>query len=226
MPLAGRRPIVCLVTDRRRLGPRDPEGVTALVDDVGAAARAGVDMVILRERDLAAAALLELAGRCVERTRGTATRVLVNERVDVALAAGASGVHLRSDSVDAPRVRRIVPPGFLVGRSVHGADEAVECAARGGLDYLLFGMVFRSPSKDAAIPAAGPDGLRRLTAAVSLPILAIGGVTRQTLPLMVGTGAAGVAAISLFAECGSGSEGFEERVGAAVYDIRRWFDAP
>src|SRR5262245_39608437 len=125
-----------MISDRRRFGDR---GEDALVLAVAAAARAGVGLVQVRGRALDGRALVRLVSRCVEAARGTRTRVLVNDRIDVALAAGASGVHLRGDSVPAPRVRAITPPAFVIGRSVHSVDESRRVADEGGLDYLMFG---------------------------------------------------------------------------------------
>src|SRR5256712_2141382 len=153
------RPVICLVTDRRRFA-REPE--EELVRQVRAAAAAGVHLVQVRERDLATRDLLNLVGRCVEAARGTATRVLVNDRVDVALAAGAHGVHLPANGVPPARLRRLVPSGFLVGRSGHDAEEGARGAADGGGDYPIFGTVFSASSK----PGAAAGGLHSLRATV------------------------------------------------------------
>jgi thiamine-phosphate pyrophosphorylase len=187
------KPVICMVTDRRRLS-----GAEAQVRRVAAAAAAGVHLVQVRERDLDGRALLELVAACVAAVRHSRTRVVVNDRLDVALAAGAHGVHLRADSVPAARIRGIVPPGFLIGRSVHAIDEARRGDAEGGLDYLVFGTVFATPSKPG-IASAGPSALAGLVSAVKLPVLAIGGITASTARLAAGAGAAGVAGIGLFA---------------------------
>src|SRR5207302_8828444 len=120
------RPIVCLVTDRRRLcaGCDEAGARRCLIAQVRAAVAARIDILQIRERDLAAAVLVALVAEAVEIARGTATRILVNDRLDIALAARADGVHLRSDSISAAAVRRIAPSGFLVGRSGHGEAEA------------------------------------------------------------------------------------------------------
>ena len=186
-----------MISDRRRYAAGDGN---TLVAAVGAAARAGVDLIQIRERDLEARALVDLVSRCVEATRGTRTRIVVNDRVDVAMAAGAHGVHLRGDSVPASRVREIVPPGFIIGRSVHAVDEAVQVSQGGGLDYLLFGPVFPTSSKPG-VPGVGPQALATVAAATALPVLAIGGVTLDTIGPLAATGAAGFAAIGLFADC-------------------------
>ena len=189
------RPVICLITDRRRLGA---DAGRELVRRVRAAAHAGIHLVQVRERDLEGRELTRLAGACVAAVEGTAARVVVNDRLDVALAAGAHGVHLRGDSYPAARVRTVVPPGFLVGRSVHSADEAVAVAAAGGVDYLVFGSVFATASKPGR-PAAGLAELAAVAAAVPLPVLAVGGVTVENAWRVAQAGAAGAAAIGLFA---------------------------
>jgi thiamine-phosphate diphosphorylase len=189
------RPVVCLVTDRGRL----PGGtIAALVDRVRAAAAAGIQLVQLRERDLEGRDLLELTRQAMDAVRGTATRVLVNDRFDVALVAPAHGVHLRAASFRPSRARAIAPPGFLIGQSVHSVDEASGMANEGA-DFLLFGNVFETPSKPGQ-PAAGLDALAAVVRSTPLPVLALGGVTTTRVPDVLATGAAGYAGISLFAD--------------------------
>jgi thiamine-phosphate diphosphorylase len=188
-------PVVCMISDRHRLsGERED----ALVARVGAAAHAGVHLVQIRERDLDGRALVGLVARCVAAARGTSARVLVNDRLDVALAAAAHGVHLRGESMPAGRVRAVAPPAFLVGRSVHTAGEAVRATDAGGLDYLIFGPIFATTSKPGAVPA-GLRVLAEVVAATTLPVIAVGGITEETAPAVVASGAAGFAAIGLFA---------------------------
>jgi thiamine-phosphate pyrophosphorylase len=193
------RPIVCLVTDRRRLMASDDDfesGLTRLVNLALEAVHAGVDIIQVRERDLEAARLADLVAAIVETAHGSATSVVVNDRMDVALACGAAGVHLRADSFSPAAARSIAPPGFLVGRSVHDLDEAIEYAPV--VDYLLAGTVFPTPSKPDAARLLGVSGLKEIATTVSAPVLAIGGVTMHNLPQLAASGAAGVAAIGLF----------------------------
>jgi thiamine-phosphate pyrophosphorylase len=185
-----------MITDRRRFGAG---GENVLVQRVAAAAAAGVDLVQVRERDMEARDLSHLVARCVQAVAGTRARVLVNDRLDVALASGAHGVHLRADSLPASRARALAPIGFLIGRSVHSVDETVAACAGGGLDYVLFGAVFASASKPGQMPA-GVAALADVAAAVSVPVLAVGGVSPETVPLLARTGCAGYAAIGWFAE--------------------------
>ena len=181
------------MSDRRTIGERP------LVALFGEAARAGVDLIQIRERDLDDGALVTLVRAAVAAVRGTPARVIVNDRTDVALAAGAAGVHLRADSVPATRVRAIAGAGFLVGRSVHGEDEAAAVDAEGGCDYLIFGTVFPSSSKPSGHQAAGLAALGRVCARVTAPVLAIGGMSIDRAPDVARAGAAGLAAIQLFA---------------------------
>jgi thiamine-phosphate pyrophosphorylase len=189
------RPALCFVTDRRRAA--DPS-VLALVDRIGAAARAGVGLVQIRERDLDDRALVTLVRDSVAVVAGTGARVLVNDRVDVAIAAGAAGVHLRGDSVGACRVRPIVSASFLIGRSVHSVEAAREAEAEGGCDYLLFGTLFPSHGKPEGHPVAGVEALARVCRAVSLPVIAIGGIDASNAPSIARAGAAGAAAVGAF----------------------------
>jgi thiamine-phosphate diphosphorylase len=188
----------CLVTDRRRLCP-DADSFSAaracLVEQARRAAAAGVDLIQIRERDLEAAALASLVADVVGVTRGSTTRVVVNDRIDVALASGAHGVHLRGDSVSVDVARRLLAAPFLVGRSVHTVEQASSASAA---DYLIAGTVFSSPSKRDAAELLGLDGLRAIVRATTVPVLAIGGITADRIADVLATGAAGIAAIGLF----------------------------
>jgi thiamine-phosphate pyrophosphorylase len=181
------------VTDRLRFGLTP----AALVERAVRAAQTGASVIQVRERDLADDALLDLVRGIVAAVRGGA-RVLVNDRADVALAAGAAGVHLRGDSPPAARVRTIVPAGFVIGRSVHTVDDIDAAVAAGGCDYLMFGTVFPSAGKPAGHPVAGLDGLARACARSSLPVIAIGGMTPDREADVARAGAAGLAAVGWF----------------------------
>ncbi len=229
-PLQGRagvrlsptRPLVCLVTDGERLAAGFDARADALVAQAREAARAGVDLLQVRELDLDAGLLARLVERIVDAVRGTATRVLVNDRLDVAMAAGADGVHLRADSYPAARVRALAPSGFLVGRSVHGAEEAAIVASEAAADFLVFGTVFASQSKAAGHPPAGVEALARVVdAAGGLPVLAIGGMTTGVMPVVAAAGAAGIAAIGMFLPGGTGAA---PTLAETVSGLRRAFD--
>lgn len=182
------------VTDRRRFRLTCDE----LIARAAAAARGGVDAVHVREADLPDTDLVRLVRAIVDAVADTRARVFVNDRVDVALAAGASGVHLPADSVPASRVRALVPDGFLIGRSVHTLDEIDRVSADGGCNHVLFGTVFPSSGKPAGHPVAGIDGLRAACARSPLPVIAIGGMTDARAAEIESAGAAGLAAIGMF----------------------------
>jgi thiamine-phosphate pyrophosphorylase len=182
------------VTDRRRFGLAP----SALAGAAARAAQRGADVVQVRERDLADVALLALVRDIVAGVRLAGTRVLVNDRADVAIAAGAAGVHLRGDSPPASRLRRFVPPGFIVGRSVHSLDDIDAAVADGGCDYLMFGTVFASAGKPPGHPVAGIDRLAEACRRSALPIVAIGGITPEREPDIARAGAAGLAAVGWF----------------------------
>jgi thiamine-phosphate pyrophosphorylase len=148
-------------------------------------------------------------------TRGTRTRVIVNDRLDVALACGADGVQLRGDSMPAARARSIAPAGFLIGQSVHSVEEAVRVAA--DADYVIAGTVFPTPSKADNDQFLGAGGLAAIVAAVRIPVLAIGGVTVDRMRPVARSGAAGIAAIGLFAAT-------DRRLADVVADMRRIWD--
>jgi thiamine-phosphate pyrophosphorylase len=189
---------ICLVTDRRRLaaaGATDAAAAKCLMTQVRHAAEAGVDLVQIRERDLEAAALAVLVREALAAVRGTPTRVIVNDRVDVAIACGAHGVHLRADSMAAASVRRLAPPPFAIGVSIHSDGDL---AAAGGADYVIAGTVFPSESKRKDQRLLGVEGLRAIVRESAVPVLAIGGVTIEQMAEVAGAGASGVAAIGLF----------------------------
>ncbi len=178
--------IRCYITDRHTL----PRG-ESLMEAISRNIAAGVDWIQLREKDLPTRELFELA-RTV-----TGAKILVNSRVDVALAAGAAGAHLPSHSPPPRLWRTITPPGFLIGVSCHSVEE-VRTAEEEGADYALFGPVFPPLSKSSDLPARGLEALARAASAVRIPVLALGGVTPVNASSCVAAGAAGIAGISIF----------------------------
>lgn len=189
--------ILHLVTDRRRLAPGAgvDEALACLLEQAQAAAAAGVDVIQVRERDLDGRVLTALVRQIVAATRGSRTRVVVNDRLDVSLASGAHGVHLRGDSFGARDVRPCVPPGFLIGRSVHSVTDAREA---GPVDYLVAGTLWPTPSKPERHPLLGLDGLRAIVTSTAAPVLAIGGVGLDGVASLASTGVAGLAGIGIW----------------------------
>jgi thiamine-phosphate pyrophosphorylase len=215
-------PIICLVTDRRALTPdarTTRDETTGLERQLDDAMAVGVDLVQLRERDLPGATLRALAAGIVRRA-GQATRVVVNDRVDVALAVGAAGAHLRADGPRVAVVRELGPAGWMVGRSVHSTAEAGHAS---DADYLVFGTVFASASKRPDAPVVGQAALRQAVAAARVPMLAIGGITPARVAACRAAGAAGVAAIGLFLPRGRRPDALGP--SAAVLALRHaWLD--
>jgi thiamine-phosphate pyrophosphorylase len=173
--------IRCYVTDRRQ------------GDVLASAARAvrdGIEMIQIREKDLTARELLDLVCRIRDLAAGTKTRILVNDRLDIALEAGIDGVHLPGNGLPPDRVRPLVK---LLGVSTHSVEEAA-AAERAGADFIVFGPVFDSPGKNAV----GLTPLTRVVSSTQIPVLAIGGITAANSRQVLDAGAAGIAGIRLF----------------------------
>jgi thiamine-phosphate pyrophosphorylase len=180
--------IRCYITDRRTL--RSGE---SFIDVISHNIASGVDWIQIREKDLPAGDLFDLARNAIPLD----AKILVNSRVDVALAAGAAGAHLPSHSPPPRQWRAITPPGFLIGVSCHSVEE-VRTAEEEDADYAVFGPVFLPLSKSSDLPALGLDALTRAASAVQIPVLALGGVTQENAASCIAAGAAGIAGISIF----------------------------
>lgn len=205
------RPILCYVTDRRSLPlSTSADAHHLLFDSVERAAAAGVDWIQLREKDYSGKEWEELVCESLRRISraGSVTRVLVNDRLDVALACGAGGVHLSENGVpvaDACRLRddffssHSEKRDFFVGVSCHSLGAALG-AARAGADYIYFSPIFYTPSKANYGPPQGLERLATVSKAVPIPVIAIGGISEENAAGCFQAGAAGVAAIRLFQE--------------------------
>ena len=162
-----------------------------------ACAAAGVTLVQLREKNLTARTLYELCARAARITRGNKTRLLVNDRADIARAAGCDGVHLTTRSFRAADVRRAFGDDFLIGVSAHSLAEA-RAAADGGADFATFGPIFDTPSKRIYGPPVGLARLREAARALApFPLVALGGITLENAAGALDAGARGIAAIRL-----------------------------
>ena len=190
----GRRPLYYYITDRRSLAGRP------LLGCIRRQVSHGVDFIQIREKDLTDRDLYRLALRVRLAAAGTATQIILNGRADLAVAAGANGVHLPADGIDPADIRRWIPPGFIIGVSVHSKAEALR-AASSGADYVLLGHVFPTPSKEGLGPPLGLATLGEVCAAVKIPVLALGGMRPEDTGSVLDVGAAGVAGISLFQHC-------------------------
>ena len=206
-PARDRAPGVICVTDRRAAGGRP------IADLVRAAVAAGADMVQIREKDLGGGPLLLLVKEAVAiaREAGARCRIIVNDRLDVALAAKASGAHLPAEGLPVGEARRKVGARFLLGRSVHSLAEARQ-AEKEKADYLIFGPIFATPSKAGLGAPHGPEGLRKLLGTVRIPIYAIGGINVTTIEALRGIPIAGIAAIGAIASA--------EDPGRAIRELR------
>jgi thiamine-phosphate pyrophosphorylase len=187
---------LCYITDRHALEPKP------LLPRIVDAVAAGIDLIQIREKDLATRELISLVSAAVERARGTNTRIVVNDRLDVALALGAAGVHLGTRSLPAQAVRACVPAEFLVGVSCHSLGEALEARAAGA-DYLVLGPIFPTPSKLSFGPPLGLATLQQVANQVKIPILALGGISVERAKPCLAAGATGIAGISIFQDCDS-----------------------
>jgi len=198
--------ILCYVTDRRLLneGGRAGAQMEELSRGIAWAAAAGVDWIQIREKDLSAGELVEVAREAVAAAKrsGSGGRVIINDRLDVALAASAAGVHLGGGSVPAEKAvewlrRGNAPKDFLVGVSCHEMGEAI-AAEKAGANYVFFGPVYETPSKKVFGLPQGIHRLAKVCKAVGIPVLAIGGITEGNAGECVRGGAAGIAAIRMF----------------------------
>lgn len=180
--------------------PDDP-AFARVVEHVGRAAEAGIKLVQLREKQITARVLYELALACVAAVRGSGTRVLVNDRADIARAAGADGVHLTRSSLPARTIRETFGEELLIGVSAHDTDEA-RAARDGEADFATFSPVYATPSKaHFDLPPVGVESLRAAAAALApFPLVALGGVGVERASEVLRAGAAGVAGIRLFDE--------------------------
>ena len=187
--------------------PDDPQ-FSEILRLVRAAVDADVPLFQIREKSLHARVLYELVARAAEITHGSRTRLLVNDRSDIARAAGADGVHLTTQSLPAEVVRNVFGAGFLIGVSTHSLDEA-RAARAAGADFVVFGPVFETESKRAY---GKPQGLNKLAEVArelgEFPVVAIGGITLDNADECFQAGARGIAAIGMF----NNAENMKDRI--------------
>ena len=204
-----RRPLLCYVTDRRSLSESEPrQALETLLSKVEAAAASGVDWIQIREKDLSGRDYAWLTREALhpaakhEASNGAPAHILVNDRLDVALSERAGGVHLGAKSLPLLEAQRLVKncgegEDFVIGVSCHSM-EAAKSAANDGADYLFFGPIFNTPSKAAFGAPQGVERLAEVCRAVSVPVLAIGGITLANASDCLAADASGIAAIRLF----------------------------
>ena len=197
------KPLLYLITDRQELGRIRPatqidSGLDSLLEFIDSAVDAGVDLIQIRERDLPACSLYRLTESALRAASGTATRILVNDRADIAAALGA-GVHLTTRSIDTHTVRRVFGQDLLIGVSTHNSAE-LAAAQQGGADFVVFGPVFETRSKLQYGAPVGVENLRMAVKHARIPVLGLGGIAVSNAKEIFESGAAGIAGISLFIE--------------------------
>lgn len=198
-----RKPLLCCVTDGQAGLHPSRASIETLLEKISHAANAGVDWIQIREKGLPARRLSEISQEAIRRVPKEC-RMLINDRLDVAIAVGAGGVHLGERSVSVADAKSMVSTqrnlnNFVVGASVHSLEAALK-SEQEGADYLIFGPIFATPSKVSYGPAQGLPQLEKICRSVSTPVLAIGGITQQNAQECLEHGAAGIAAIRLFQE--------------------------
>jgi len=196
-----RKPLLCYVTDRRSLAASPGLAIDLQLQKIEQAAKAGVDWIQIREKDLSGRELAGLVERAMTRV-GSGSAVLVNDRVDVACASGASGVHLGERSLPPSEAKRLVRlrcprEDFFLGVSAHSLEGAM-AAQQAGAEYVIYGPVYATPSKANFGQPQGVQRLQEICKRLTIPVLAIGGITLANAGDCLRAGAAGIAAIRLF----------------------------
>ncbi len=195
MPHGLPNPIIYLITSGEATNHTLATDTPRLFALIKAAVAARVSLIQLREKKLSARALYELTKSAASLTAKSSTRLLVNDRADIARAAGADGVHLTTNSLETEIVRRTFGKDFLIGVSTHSLAEA-RAARDGGADFAVFGPIFPTPSKDIYGEPVGLEALSVASLALkTFPLIALGGVTQGNAASALNAGARGVAAI-------------------------------
>lgn len=192
MTLPSARPLIYVITPGDSTRENFERSAAAIVDIVTHAVRHRIPLVQIREKSLPAGLLFDLTVKAACVCRGSETKLLVNGRTDIALAAGAVGVHLPTNGLPVAAVRSMVPDGFIIGVSCHSIDD-VENSKKNGADFAVLGPVFETPGK------GNPVGIDSFADAIAgfgpFPVLALGGIAEHNYRSVLGTGAAGFAAI-------------------------------
>ena len=202
MPLNLSRPILYLITRGATTEGTTPDApeFALILRQVSAAVAAGINLVQIREKQLTTRVLFELVERASDLTRGTNTRLLVNDRADVSVGAGADGVHLTAQSLDAAMIRKTFGKEVLIGASTHSLAEA-RAAQEQGADFIVFGPVFETQSKKLFGPPVGLEKLADVARELrGFPVLALGGISVANAQDCFAAGAQGIAGISIFGD--------------------------
>lgn len=190
-------PLLYLITDRLQFSPQLHIAWQLQLEVLALAAQAGCQLIQIREKDLSPRELGQVVQAACAAVQPFGTKILVNDRLDIALATGADGVHLRTNSLPVAEVRRIAPANFLIGVSTHSLAEA-RAAKAGGADFIVCGPVYATPSKSSYGEPLGVNRLAEICHRVQLPVLALGGITMNNFSACLAHQAAGIAAIRLF----------------------------
>lgn len=218
MPLNPKTPLIYLITSGKTTAQATPktEDFLAVLKLVEAAASAQIDLLQIREKQLSGRVLYELARQAADITRGTRTKLLINDRSDIASAAGADGVHLTTSSLMPEVVRRAFGPEFLIGVSTHSLAEAAD-ASSNGADFVVFGPVFETSSKMQHGDSVGVEELEKVARRLApFPVLALGGINPGNIADCVHAGVRGVAAIRMLND--------PMQLAGVVREIREKFD--
>jgi thiamine-phosphate pyrophosphorylase len=209
--------------NRPPLGPlhvlTDARGGPPALAAVAAAVAAGAPVVQVRAKDCTDRVLYEFAGQVVDICRPAGVTCLVNDRVDVALAVGAAGTHLGADDLPVAAARRVAGPGHLIGGTARDPELARRLVAEGA-DYLGVGPAYPTTTKAGLPDALGPARIGAVTAAVAVPVIAIGGITAERVPELLAAGAAGVAVVGAVSGAADPAAATRQLLRALAADVR------
>ncbi|WP_076789455.1 thiamine phosphate synthase [Chlorobium sp. KB01] len=178
-------PFLCVITDE----------AVCPISLAEKALHGGAAMIQLRHKTASGSQLFSWGVEITRRCRAYGALCIINDRIDIALACKADGVHLGQQDLPASAARKLLGNSRIIGVSASSPEEAIQ-AERDGADYIGFGHIYPTLSKEKGFDPVGPETLRRVSALVSLPIIAIGGISKSNASLVIGHGAAGIAVIS------------------------------
>jgi thiamine-phosphate pyrophosphorylase len=196
-PFSDDKPLIFLISSGALTDENFRESSGHIVDKFSRAARSGVDFIQIREKKISGKNLSELVRTVMREVSDASCKIVVNERFDVAIIAGAHGVHLTSTSIPAEIVRSNVPDGFIIGKSTHSVSEIGR--SKSSVDYFFFSPIFDTPSKTGVIVSKGVSALKSAVDFASpVPVIALGGIRIENVKEVLASGVAGVAGIGLF----------------------------
>lgn len=191
-------PIIYLITSGDLTSENFSQRSSRVLQQIESAIEAGISIIQIREKNLQAKFLFDLVIRAIDLSRNSTTKILINDRADIALAANADGVHVTSTSIPTKVIRSNFPKNFIIGISTHKLEEVISAKIEGA-DFAVFSPIYHTPSK---AEYGEPQGIEKLTEVVKtardFPVIALGGVKLENIPEISRTGANGISAISLF----------------------------